>query len=176
MENVNASIVILFVALIAASLTDIARRRVPNYITFPLAAFGLLYHLFASGTNGFIFSFSGILVGFGLLILFYLMGGMGAGDVKLMGAVGSILGPVNVLYAFVYSALVGGAYSVLVLYRHSVLRSSVERCVSAPVDFLRTGCWFWSPSPAEMKLPRLRYAIAISLGTGIHVLRSIYNG
>ena len=173
MENVNASIVILIGALIAASLTDIARRRVPNTITLPLAAFGLLYHIHASGTNGFIFSFSGILVGFGLLILFYLMGGMGAGDVKLLAAAGSILGPVNVLHAFIYSALAGGLYSIVGLNRHSVLRSSVERCISAPVDFLRTGQWLWSPSPSEKKLPRMCYAVAISLGTGIYVLRSL---
>jgi len=175
-ENVNTSIVILLGALVAASLTDIARRRVPNTITFSLAAFGLLYHFYMSGMNGFIFSFSGILAGFGLLILFYLMGGMGAGDVKLMGAVGSILGPGHVLWAFVYSALVGGIYSAFVLYRHSMLRSSLERCVSAPVDFMRTGHWFWSPSPAIKKIPRMCYAVAISLGTGIHVLRSLYNG
>ena len=169
----NAGIVILLAALIAASITDIAQRRVPNYITFPLAAFGLIYHPYASGMNGFIFSFSGILAGGGLLILFYIMGGMGAGDVKLLAAVGSILGPVNVVHAFVYSALAGGVYSIIVLYRHSVLRSSLERCVSAPVDFLRTGQWLWSPSPAEKKIPRMCYAIAITLGTGIYVLRSL---
>lgn len=172
----NAGIVILLAALIAASVTDITRQRIPNAITLPLAVFGLVYHLYTAGMSGLLFSVSGLLAGAGLLILFYLMGGMGAGDVKLMGAVGSILGPVSVVYAFAYCALLGGIYALVVLYRHSVLRSSLERCVSAPVDFLRTGCWFWSPSPAEKKLPRLRYAIAISLGTGIHVLRSLYNG
>lgn len=173
MENAHASIIILLAASIAASATDIAHRRVPNMITLPLAAFGLLYHFYMSGMNGLIFSISGILTGFGLLILFYLMGGMGAGDVKLLAAVGSILGPVNVFHAFIYAALLGGLYAIYVLYRHSVLRTSVERCVSAPVDFLRTGHWLWSPSPAEKKLPRLCYAVAISLGTGIHVLGSL---
>jgi len=170
----NTSVVIVLLsALVIASLTDIAWRRVPNYITFPLAAFGMALHFDISGFNGLIFSFSGILAGGGLLILFYLMGGMGAGDVKLLAAVGSFLGPVQVLHAFVYCAFIGGLYSIVVLYRHSVLRTSLERCVSAPVDFLRTGQWFWSPTPAEKKLPRLCYAVAISLGTGIHVLRSL---
>lgn len=172
----NAGIVILLAALIAASLTDIAWRKVPNAITFPLAAFGILYHFYVSGWGGLIFSTTGILAGAILLVIFYLMGGIGAGDVKLMGAVGSILGPVNVFYAFVYCALLGGIYSIVVLYRYNILRTSMEKCVSAPVDYFRTGCWFWSPSPAARKLPRLRYAIAISLGTGIHVLRSLYNG
>jgi prepilin peptidase CpaA len=170
---VNAGIVILLATLIAASVTDLARQRIPNYITFPLAIFGLLYNLYTTGTSGLIFSFLGILAGGGLLILFYIMGGLGAGDVKLLAAVGSILGPVNVVHAFVYSALAGGVYSIIVLYRHSALRSSLERCVSAPVDFLRTGQWLWSPSPAEKKIPRMCYAIAITLGTGIYVLRSL---
>ncbi len=175
MPYVNVSTLILLVALIAASATDIAHRRVPNIITLPLSAFGLLYHLYISGMSGLLFSISGMLAGFGLLILFYLMGGMGAGDVKLLAAVGSVLGPVNVFHAFVYAALLGGLYAIFVLYRHSVLRTSLERCVSAPVDFLRTGQWFWSPTPAEKKLPRLCYAVAISLGTGLYVLRSLYN-
>jgi len=170
---VNVSIVILFAALIAASLTDISRRKVPNTITFPLAAFGLLYHFYVSGWSGLIFSATGILAGAGLLVMFYLMGGMGAGDVKLLAGVGSVLGPVNAFYAFVYGAFVGGIYAAVVLYRHNILRTSVERCVSAPVDFLRKGHWLWSPTPASRKLPRMCYAVAISLGTGIHVLRSL---
>lgn len=172
----HAGIVILLAALIAASVTDITRQRIPNAITLPLAAFGIVYHLYTAGMGGMLFSVAGLLAGAALLILFYLVGGMGAGDVKLMGAVGSILGPVNVLYAFMYCAILGGIYSLVVLYRYNILRTSMEKCVSAPVDFLRTGCWFWFPSPAAKKLPRLRYAIAISLGTGIHVLRSLYNG
>lgn len=169
----NVSIIILFSSLIAASLTDIAWRKVPNTITFPLVAFGLLYHFYVSGWSGLIFSTTGILAGAGLLVMFYLMGGMGAGDVKLMAGIGSILGPVNVFYAFVYGAFVGGIYAAVILYRHKILRTSMERCVSAPVDFFRTGCWLWSPTPASRKLPRMCYAVAISLGTGIHVLRSL---
>jgi Flp pilus assembly protein protease CpaA len=94
---VNTGFIILISALVAASLTDIAHRRIPNAITYPLAAFGLLYHFPAVGMNGLIFSLSGILAGAGLLLLFHLLGGMGAGDVKLMAAVGAILGPADVL-------------------------------------------------------------------------------
>jgi prepilin peptidase CpaA len=108
-----------------------------------------------------------------LLILFYAAGGMGAGDVKLMGAVGSLLGPMNVIIAFLYSAVVGGVYSVAVLYRLGALRLTLERSVCAPVDFLRTGHWLWAAAPAARIIPRICYGIAISLGTGIYVLRSL---
>lgn len=165
--------IILFILLVVAVIFDIRERRVPNWLTLPFMAAGLAYHLVANGFPGLFYSVLGLILGIALLILIYAAGGMGAGDVKLMGALGSILGPTHILYAFVYSATVGGIYSAIVLYRHSLLRSSLERCVSAPVDFLRTGCWLWSPSPASGKIPRLCYAVAISLGTGIYVLRSL---
>ena len=56
-----------------------------------------------------------------------LLGGMGAGDVKLMAAVGSILGPTDVFTAFLYSALIGGLYALVVLYRHGALRDTLEQ-------------------------------------------------
>jgi len=172
----HSQAIILIILLVVAVIFDLRERRIPNWLTFPFMAAGVAYHVAANGFPGLSQSVQGLMMGIALLVLFYLAGGMGAGDVKLMGAVGSILGPAHVLSAFVYSALVGGAYSVMVLYRHSVLRSSLERCVSAPVDFLRTGHWLWSPSPAIKKIPRMCYAVAISLGTGIYVLSSLFNG
>ncbi len=166
-------LILLTALLILAVVFDLRERRIPNWLTFPFMAAGLAYHGAVNGLPGVLFSAMGLALGILLLIIFYASGGMGAGDVKLMGAVGSLLGPANVLYAFVYSALIGGLYAAVVLYRHSALRSSVERLASVPVDFARTGQWFWSPSPATKKIPRLCYAVAISLGTGIHVLRSL---
>jgi len=164
--------IILLVLLVTAVIFDLRERRIPNWLTFPFMAAGVAYHAAVNGLPGALVSVQGLALGIALLILFYAAGGMGAGDVKLLGAVGSILGPAHLLFAFVYSALVGGIYAAVVLYRHSVLRSSLERCVSAPVDFLRTGHWLWSPSPAAKKIPRMCYAVAISLGTGFYVLRS----
>ncbi len=166
-------LILLIALLILAVVFDVRERRVPNWLTLSFMAGGVAYHVAVNGLAGLIFCVQGLVLGIALLILFYAAGGMGAGDVKLMGAVGSLLGPLNVLYAFIFSALVGGIYSVAVLYRHRILRSSLERCVCAPVDFLRTGCWVWLPSPSTKKIPRMCYAVAISLGTGIQVLRSL---
>ena len=169
----HSQAIILIILLVVAVFFDVRERRIPNWLTFPFMAAGLAYHAAADGLSGVIFSMLGIALGIALLIIFYVSGGMGAGDVKLMGAVGSLLGPANVLYAFVYSALIGGIYTAVVLYRHSALRSSIERLASVPVDFARTGQWFWTPAPATKKIPRMCYGVAISLGTGIYVLRSL---
>ncbi|NPV04424.1 MAG: prepilin peptidase [Syntrophaceae bacterium] len=169
----HSQAIILIILLVVAVVFDLRERRVPNWLTLPFMAAGVAYHAAANGLPGVLFSLMGLALGISLLIIFYAAGGMGAGDVKLMGAVGSLLGPANVLYAFVYSALIGGIYAAAVLYRHSALRSSIERLASVPVDFARTGQWFWSPSPASRKIPRICYGVAISLGTGIYVLRSL---
>lgn len=166
----NTGFIILISALVAASLTDIAHRRIPNVITYPLAAFGLLYHLNASGMNGLIFSFSGILAGAGLLLLFHLLGGMGAGDVKLMAAVGAILGPADVFTAFLYSALIGGLYALVVLWRHGALQDTYYRIASVAGSLILMRTMQNSVVSPRANLPRLCYGLAISLGTVLSIL------
>jgi len=73
--------------LIIAAITDFRSRIIPNWLTLPAIVGGLAYHAAVNGLSGFIFGLEGVLLGFALLILFYLAGGMGAGDVKLLGAV-----------------------------------------------------------------------------------------
>ena len=165
--------IILFVLFVLTIIFDLRERRIPNWLTISFMFAGMAYHAVTGGLQGLIFSIEGLALGILLLILFYAAGGMGAGDVKLMGAVGSLLGPMNVIIAFLYSAVAGGVYSVAVLYRHGALRLTLERSVCAPADFLRTGQWLWSATPATRKMPRICYGIAISLGTGIYVLRSL---
>ena len=75
-----------------------------------------------------------------LLIVFYLMGMMGAGDVKLMGAVGSILGPAGVFKAFLFTAIVGGIYAVIVLAYHGQLAGFMKRiALSLKLSLLTRG-------------------------------------
>jgi prepilin peptidase CpaA len=59
------------------------------------------------------------------MILFYVMGGMGAGDVKLMAAVGAWIGPAAVLVLFVIAALFGGIYAAVMTWRHGTLKENV---------------------------------------------------
>lgn len=171
--RVNTGIVILAAALVAASLTDIAHRRIPNIITFPLAAFGLIYHFASAGVSGLLFSASGILVGGGLLLLFYVLGGMGAGDVKLMAAVGGILGPLGAFNAFLYSALVGGLYALVVLCRRGALKDSVRRLAPVVDGFLLIKALPFPGMIHHDGMPRLCYALAISLGTVLSILRPL---
>jgi prepilin peptidase CpaA len=170
---VNTGLVILVAALVAASLSDIAHRRIPNAITYPLAAFGLLYHLHASGMNGLIFSITGILLGAAPLFVLHWLGKMGAGDVKLMAAVGSILGPAGVFTAALYSALAGGCYALLVLWRHGVLNNAAYGQAPAAVGPVPEVSMQQAAADRRAGLPPLCYGLAISLGTVLAVLRPL---
>ena len=115
----------------------------------------------------------GLFLGIGFLIIFYFMGMMGAGDVKLMGAVGSFLGPKGVFIAFLYSAIIGGLYALLVLARSKALKQTAGRYGLMARGYLGTGQFIYIP-PDEGKLPTLCYGLAISLGTILSVLRPLY--
>ena len=101
-------------ALVAA-IVDFRRFRVPNLLTFPLCLGGLVFHGAVGGLSGLQFSAGGVLVGFVVLVLFYFLGVMGAGDVKLMAAIGAWIGAVHAVYVFCVAGVAAGVYSLVVL-------------------------------------------------------------
>lgn len=103
---------VVLAAAAAAAITDVWKFRVYNALTLPLLAAGLLYHGVHEGPSGLVLSVIGMFLGFGVLIVFYLLGGYGGGDVKLLAAVGAWLGPEVTLYVFLASSLVAGAYAL----------------------------------------------------------------
>ncbi|WP_042460926.1 A24 family peptidase [Neobacillus dielmonensis] len=108
---------ILVLALFISLVTDIKKRKILNIITLPAILFGIVYNSTIFGFAGFLFSGKGFLVGLGLLIIPYLLGGIGAGDVKLMAAIGALMGTVFVFYSFIYSALIGGFIALLLVIK-----------------------------------------------------------
>ena len=101
----------LAVALLAA-LEDLRSRRVPNRLTLPAMLAGLGLHWAAGGSAGLWFSLAGLLTGFGLLILFYVLGGMGAGDVKLLAAAGALLGAEGAQSVCIIALVLAGGVSL----------------------------------------------------------------
>lgn len=87
----------LVTVLVVAVVVDLRSSRIPNWLTFPAMGFALAAHTWLTGVHGTLFSLAGLGAGFGLLLLVYLAGGIGAGDVKLMAAVGAMVGPYGVL-------------------------------------------------------------------------------
>ena len=156
--------VILIAVLLTAVVTDLRSYRIPNWLTVPAMAGGVLIHTLLNGPAGLILSLQGLGLGLGLFLIFYTMGGMGAGDVKLMAAVGSFLGPAGVLYASVITMLLGGLYAVIAMVTHWGFRESVQRVWIMPTT-LALPQEVASPAAAPRSQLQLRYALVIGLGT-----------
>jgi prepilin peptidase CpaA len=105
----------LFGAGIAA-VTDLRTHKIPNWLTVSMAAAGLGGSLYLSGWAGLTQSATGLLVGLGVFFIPYMMGGMGGGDVKLMAALGALLGMTRVFWVALYGALWGGLLALIVLF------------------------------------------------------------
>jgi prepilin peptidase CpaA len=151
--------------LIAAAICDLRYRKVPNVYTFPTMLIALVYFGATRGLSGLLFSAEGMALGMGILILPYLMGGMGAGDVKLLGAAGAVVGPLGVLNVFVFTAFLGGLYAVVVLLcRYRYTRDFIARLLTMLKISVFAGQFVYIPASGEERKPKVRYGIAIALG------------
>lgn len=167
--------IFLFAVLLSACWTDIRASRIPNLLTLPAAAAGIAFHAAASGLDGFFFGLWGWAVGVGLLFVPYLLSGMGAGDVKLLGAVGSFLGPKAVCEAFLVSALFGGLYAVLlIVLRREAFQGGFRERFSALYAAAATRSAAPLALEAARGRPRLRYGLAIALGTVTYIVYRAY--
>ncbi|UZP65900.1 A24 family peptidase [Desulfovibrio mangrovi] len=163
---------LLATILLIAVVTDLKGQRIPNWLTFPAMAFALAFHGITQGLDGLVFSFSGLALGFGVMILPYLFGAMGAGDVKLMMATGAFLGFSLTLQAFILTSIVGGFYALVMLARHmDVLKKVLAALRDTASLFLATRQFAYVRQADDKRFPRLCYGVAIAAGTfGVMVI------
>src|SRR5687767_4887677 len=114
----TATLLILVTVLGLASFCDIRSSRIPNWLTFSGTVIALSTHAWMSGVQGLLFSLAGLGAGLGLFLILYFSGGVGAGDVKLMGTVGAIVGPYGAFLSSLLAVIVGGAYALAVMCHH----------------------------------------------------------
>lgn len=101
---------------IGSGYSDVKVRRIPNFLTLPGIFVGFTLNFILFSTPGLKSSAIGFLIGFGFFFIFYLLGGMGAGDVKLMGGVGALLGYPMILQSIMFTALAGVAIILILLF------------------------------------------------------------
>jgi prepilin peptidase CpaA len=153
--------VALAAGVIVATVVDIRTRRIPNAITASMAGAGIGFA--ASGLSGISLSAAalGFAVGLVLMLPGHSLGATGAGDVKLMAAIGSLLGPVVVVKAFLFTAVAGGVLAVIVAARRRRLAATfagTARLIATPSD-ARNECRTAAPSS------RFAYGPAIAIGS-----------
>ncbi|NPV90005.1 MAG: prepilin peptidase [Firmicutes bacterium] len=116
---------LLVITIAICVYTDLKSRLIYNWVVIPAAVGGIALNCWSTGLAGLSHSLLGILAGVGLLLIPFLLGGMGAGDVKLLGAVGAIKGAPFVLTVFIAAALVGGVISLAAAIRNRSLRATI---------------------------------------------------
>ena len=165
----DSLLVALLIAVLAtAAYTDLRSARIPNSLAFSAMGIGLTAHGWVSGFDGLLFSLVGLGIGFGLFLVLYLSGGLAAGDVKLMGAVGAIVGPLGALTAVFLTIVIGGIYGVSAMCHQWGIRATTRKLAYATHGAIFRGPEKWSE---ELGLPfRLRYGIAIAGGTLLYMM------
>jgi prepilin peptidase CpaA len=149
----------------AAAVIDVFTHKIPNWVTFPSALLGLLINFQMNGIQGLLSSGTGLMTGFLLLFVVYLLGGMGAGDVKLLCAVGALLGPKLVFYTFIWMALVGGALAlVLIIYKNAFSQTFRNLKILLLGWVLRTANDEANLTIRNQSLIKLPYGVAIAAG------------
>ena len=144
---------------------DLKTRRIPNYLTLGTAVAGLAYNFMSHGFHGLADGFLGMLLGFTLLILPYIWGGMGAGDVKALAALGAWLGPQLTVYLFCYMGIAGGVIAMGYLVWKGLLWKKIKQgwsfllnlILCQPVGAPRP------PSPSQLT-EGIPYGVAIAVG------------
>ena len=161
-------VVALAVVLVTAIGTDLRSSRLPNWLTFPAMGFALLTQAWLGGLQGAIFSLVGLGAGLGLFLILYVSGSIGAGDVKLMAAVGAIMGPYGALLSGLLAIMVGGLYALGAMCYQWGFATTGRKLVYATQGALQMRGKAWSQ---ELALPfRLRYGLAVVGGTLLYQL------
>lgn len=159
------------ITLIVAAVIDGLKLKVPNWITFPMIIAGWIYSATLSpyaGWEGLMYSLVGTAVGLALLLPLYAIGGMGAGDVKLLAGIGAWVWPTTTVYAFAISAIVGGIIAVLMVvtrrkwFQHKSQFWMICNEILTVKDPEKLAAIAAERKPTMMLLP---YGIPIAIGT-----------
>ncbi|TXK85411.1 prepilin peptidase [Paenibacillus sp. N3.4] len=106
---------VLFIVIGIAFITDARKSMIPNRLTVCGTLVGIMFHSVNEGWSGFLFAFTGAAVGFIALLFLYMIGALGAGDVKLFTSIGAIMGMAFVIQAMFYALIFAGVIGLILL-------------------------------------------------------------
>jgi prepilin peptidase CpaA len=162
--------VVLLALVLVAAIYDLRERRIPNWLVLAGLILGF-------GLNAFLFEWAGLrLAAFGMGLAFviyfplYAIRGMGAGDVKLMAAIGSLVGPVAWVVIFLFTAILGGLLALILVFS----KGRVRKTFANLAFMLREMACFRPPYARNEELDvkhakavGLPHAVSIAVGSGV---------
>lgn len=164
----NRESVLLLVALtlaVVAAILDVRNHRIPNWLTYPGIVLGFALRGAMFGWKGLLGSVEGLFLTGGIMLVFYAVRAMGAGDVKLMAALGSIVGPSHAIVLLLATAICGGILGIV----YALLRGRIGSTLKNVGSVLRFHAWAGLQAHPELNLDnpaalRMPYGLAIALG------------
>lgn len=175
----NTTCALLIPGILLASWIDFSQKRVPNWLNLTLILSGFAVQAAFHGWAGVGTGFFGMLTGFGLLILPWMMNGMGAGDVKLMAAIGVWLGPKLTLYSFALGAMIGGLAAIVMILSTGRLRMAcanlnviLAKCTNPQTMFTEFG----SAKSFGISSQLLPYGVPLTGGTLLVLAMQVFAG
>jgi prepilin peptidase CpaA len=152
--------------LTLACIADLRTRRIPNALTLTAAVIGVAFHATTGGWAWVAWSVGGWLLGVALFFPMFALRGMGAGDVKLLAAVGAWLGPAQVVVVALATSIAGGVLAITVALLHGYLKTALTNVRALLTHWRVMGV---RPLPAVTlegtEGPRLAYAVPVAIGT-----------
>jgi len=165
MLSPTAIIVEVFLVPLAVLIIyhDVRYRRIPNVFVLATLISGLALNLIVGGLQGGLYSIGGCVLAFILMFMLHVFGAMGAGDVKLFAAIGSVLGAQLVLPTFVVVVITGGVLALVSVLRSGVFASTMHRVLQILVGLLPGWQMPKFSVPADRRLT-IPYGVAITIG------------
>ena len=162
-ENIRIG-AILVVAIVAVAF-DVRTRRIPNLLTFSAAILAVLVAMMSGGLSATVTAVFAWILGVALFFPFFALGGMGAGDVKLLAALAAWLGPIDAVYMAMFTAIAGGVIGLGVTMLRGYTRQALSNIWLMLMHWRVAGL---KPVPgvtlSDGDAPRLAYAIPIAVG------------
>ena len=158
------TIAVLVIAALAVGF-DVRTRRIPNVLTFGAAAAAVVFALVVGSVQGTMMTVFAWLLGAALFFPMFALGGMGAGDVKLLAALAAWMGPADAVYLAIFASMAGGVIAVAVAVLSGYTRQALSNIWLMLMHWRLVG-----PKPVpgltlqDGRAPRLAYAIPIAVG------------
>ncbi|MCI0358359.1 MAG: A24 family peptidase [Planctomycetaceae bacterium] len=146
-----------------AAVLDYRTKKIPNWLTVSAAGLGLAYHSLAPGGMGPLLSLAGFAVGFSLLILPWLLGGGGMGDVKLLAALGAWMGPVLILVSFGVAAMLAACGAIAIM-ANSAVTEGFSTARRRYIQSASGGGTTTAASPPRKARRVLPFAVPVAMG------------
>ncbi|HHY97218.1 MAG TPA: peptidase A24 [Firmicutes bacterium] len=156
-------------AIVGAVYIDVWSGKIPNALVALGFLSGFVLNSVEAGLGGLLLSLEGAFLGLALLFIPFALGGMGAGDVKLLGAIGALIGPQGVFYTALYGALAGGVMAVVVLIKHRRLFVTLRTLGFGFLLFL-LGAWggrSWNLGQSKGGSGSIGFPYSLAIGAGL---------